>query len=258
MRRVVWVRRAVRPAGLALAITLALAGSAGEPSAEGYWKGTIGVAADKPIDIMVDVASKDAGWRVRFYAPVQGIHGVELVNIEIAGRSVGFRIPQSIGDPTFKGELAGDGKSISGKFDNAGETLPFHLTRAERPAGLDVDIYAEYRQPGTVGEGLAGNWRGLLMTGPNRMRLRLDVDASCDGLKGTLISLDQGDKAMPVDSFKLEGTEVRFEMLDIGALYKGTMRPDGSEFFGVWVQDGTEFPVTFRRIKQEPGSHPPG
>lgn len=252
------VLRAGRPVGLVLALGLALAGAAAEPSVEGYWKGRIGTAGDKAVEIMVDVARKDAAWRARFYAPVQGIHGVELIDVEIAGRSVRFRIPQASGEPTFHGELAGDGRSIAGKFDNAGETLPFELTRAERPAGLDIDIYAEYRRPGDAGEGLPGKWRGLLMTGPNRMRLALDVESSCDGLKGFLTSLDQGKTAMPVDSFQLEGNSVGFEMLDIGALYKGTMKPDGSEFFGVWIQSGTEFPLTFRRMSQPPGKSPPG
>jgi hypothetical protein len=238
-----------------LAVAPALAGSASLPSIEGYWKGTIGVASDKSVDIMIDFARKDAGWRARFYAPAQGIHGVELTGVKIAGRSVRFRIPQSEGDPTFHGELDENGKSLSGSFDNAGETLPFQLDRAERPKDLDVDIYAEYRKPGLPGVGLAGTWRGLLMTGPNRMRLALEVTRgridpsgqSVDGLSGSLTSLDQGGASHPVESFELKGDAVRFEMLDIGAMYKGTMKPDGAEFFGVWIQNGTEFPLTFRR-----------
>ena len=73
-----------------------------------------------------------------------------------------------------------------------------------------------------------------------------------------MTSLDQGDKALTVDRFKLEGDSVRFEMIDIGAVYKGTMRLDGSEFFGVWIQNGTEFPLTFRRMTPKPGASPPG
>lgn len=254
-----------RLAGLALAIALALAGSAAEPAVEGYWSGTIGFASGQSLEIRIDLVKKDAGWRAVFYAPGQGIHGVELTGVEIAGRSVRFRIPQASGEPTFHGELAADGVSLSGSFDHAGETLPFRLNRAERPADLGVDIYAEYRKPGITGAGLAGKWRGLLMTGPNRMRLALDVQRgkmlpsgqSVDALSGTLTSLDQGGQAHPVDSFQLEGNSVRFEMLDIGALYKGTMKPDGSEFFGVWIQAGTEFPLTFRRMGQPSGTTPP-
>ncbi len=256
--------RAGRLAVLTLAIVLALAGLAGEPTVEGYWTGTIGVADGKALEIMIDVVRKDSGWRATFYAPVQGIHGVDLTDVEIAGRAVRFRIPQAHGEPTFKGELAGDGLSISGSFGDAGQPLPFHLTRGERPAGLGTDIYAEYRRPGVAGVGLTGRWRGLLMTGPNRMRLALEVQRgkmlpssqSVDELSGTLTSLDQGGQALPVDSFRVEGDSVRFEMLDIGALYKGTMKPDGSEFFGVWIQQGSEFPLTFRRMSQASATTP--
>lgn len=259
------VSRAGRPAGLASAIVLVLAGSVGQPSVVGYWTGTIGVAGDKSVEIKIDVTRKDEGWRARFYAPVQGIHGVELTHVEISGRSVRFRIPQAVGEPTFRGELSVDGVSISGKFDDGGESLPFRLTRAERPAGLDTDIYAEYRKPGLPGVGIAGAWRGLLMTGPNRMRLALDIrrgkidpiGQSVDEFGGSLTSLDQGGQAQQLDSVQLVGDSVRFEMLGIGALYKGTMKPDGSEFFGVWIQQGTEFPLTFRRVSQAAVTDPP-
>lgn len=246
-----------RLAVLALAAMLAPAGSAGEPIVEGYWTGTIDVAGGQALEIMIDVVRKDAGWRATFYAPVQGIHGVELTDVEIAGRAVRFRIPGAHGEPTFHGEMAGDGLSLSGSFDDGGQIMPFHLTRAERPAGLGTDIYAEYRQPGVAGLGLAGRWRALLVTGPNRMRLALDVQSDAGGrLSGSLASLDQGGSVLPVDGFQVEGDSVRFEMLGIGALYTGTMKPDGSEIFGVWIQTGSEFPLTFRRLSQAPATSP--
>lgn len=251
--------RAGRPAVLVLAAVLPLSCSAGGPTAEGYWTGTIDVSGGQVLEIMVDVVRGDAGWRATFYAPAQGIHGVEMTEVVISGRSVGFRIPQAQGEPTFHGEMAGDGSSLSGTFDDAGQAMPFHLTRAERPAGLGTDIYAEYRQPGAAGDGLVGSWRALLVTGPNRIRLLLDVQSDAGGLLvGSLTSLDQGRSAMTVDAFKVDGASVDFEMLDIGALYKGTMKPDGSEIYGVWIQTGSEFPLTFRRMSPAPGTSPAG
>jgi len=248
---------------LALAGLLALSAGwgqarpAGEPTVEGYWMGTIDGASGPALEIMIDVGRRDAGWRATFYAPAQGVHGVELIDVEISGPSVRFRIPQARGEPTFRGEMIKDGSSIAGSFTDAGQTMQFQLTRAERPPGLDTDIYAEYRQPGAAGVGLAGKWRGLLVTGPNRMRLVLDVQSDDGGrLTGTLTSLDQGGPPLPVDGFQLDGAAVRFEMLGIGALYNGTMKPDGSEFFGVWVQSGSEFPLTFRRMTPARGASP--
>jgi len=227
---------------------LAPPGAAAEPTVEGFWTGVIEVAGGEPQKIMIDVARADEGWRAAFYAPAQGIHGVDLLGFEVTGRSVGFRIPQARGEPTFKGELAEDGRTLSGGFTDDGQAMRFQLARAERPADLGTDIYAEYRRPGVFGVGLPGSWRALLVTGPNRMRLKLEVWSAEGGrLAATLISLDQGGAELPVDSFRVDGDSVRFEMLGIGAVYNGKMKLDGSEFTGLWIQTGREFPLTFRR-----------
>ena len=216
--------RAGRAAGLVLAVLPALACAAGEPSIEGYWTGAIELPSGQPLEITIDVVRTDEVWSATFYAPAQGIHGVELADVEIAGRSAQFRIPQARGEPTFQGEMAGDGRTLAGEFTDAEQTMPFSLTRAERPEGLGEDFYAEYRQPGVAGEGLAGAWRALLVTGPNRVRLRLDVwPAEEDRLTGSLTTLDQDSPAQPADGFLVEGNKVQFEMLGIGAMYQGKM-----------------------------------
>jgi len=258
-----------RAAGLALALGLTLPGAAagaaetpsevsgvalrdvppGAAGFEGYWAGTIETSGGAPLEVMLDLARDDGGgWRARFYAPAQGVHGVDLIDLRIAEGSIRFRIPRARGEPTFDGRLASDGHTLSGNFTDDDVTMPFHLARVERPGDLDVDMYAEYRKPGLPGVGLPGAWRALLVTGPNRMRLALEVRSAENGrLAGSLTSLDQGGAAQPIDAFRVSGDSVYFEMLGIGAAYDGKMRPDGSEFTGLWIQGGREFPLTFRR-----------
>ena len=233
--------------GLALALLLVFSVGADERTIEGFWSGGIELGAGRTLEIQIDILHTDGVWHATFYAPAQGVHGVELEGIEVSGRSFQFRIPQTRGEPTFRGELSEDGLALTGEFRDEERTMPFRLALASRPEDLDTDLHAEYRQPGVPGEGLAGDWRALLVTGPNRIRLLLEVRSEDGRLSGKLTSLDQNSTAMPVDGFELAGGRVSFSMLAIGAVYEGTMKPDGSEFTGLWRQAGQEFPLTFRR-----------
>ena len=80
-----------------------------------------------------------------FFAPAQGIHGAHLTAVGIEGDSVTFRIPLSIGEPTFRGKLAEDGKTISGDFIQSGQTMPFRLTRSETPLDLSCVVDLSFK-----------------------------------------------------------------------------------------------------------------
>lgn len=244
----------MRTPTLVLAAALLAQSAAAAHPAAGFWKGSV-EAPERPLEIMIEIEQHDGVWRATFYAPQQGIRDAEMTGVEIRGAAVTFRIPKTHGEPTLSGAVSEDGESIHGTLTQAGVVLPFHLTRAEKPDELKVDVYEEYRKPGAPGEGLEGAWRAVLMTGPNRIRLALQISSTDDGtLLGSLDGLDQGVSGVPVTDFYTKDGSVRFVLYDIGARYEGTMKSDGSEFTGVWIQSGQEFPVTFRR--RDPASDP--
>lgn len=90
-------------------------------------------------------------------------------------------------------------------------------------------------------------WHGTLKAGPMELRLIMELQAKPEGgMEGKLISVDQGNVAIPLDSVGLEGG-LRFESKKIQAKYVGEPSADGSSQVGTFTQAGTEFPLTFTK-----------
>jgi hypothetical protein len=65
-----------------------------------------------------------------------------------------------------------------------------------------------------------------------------------------LDSVDQGAKDLPIDSIRVDGEAVRFEMKRLRAAFAG--RRTGDEITGEWTQGGATLPLVFRRVEQAP------
>jgi len=216
----------------------------------GFWSGTIEVP-NRPIEVMIDIAQEHDAWTAAVYVPAQGIRGAAMTGVAIDGGSVTMQIPGVPGEPTFRGELAEGGQTIAGTFNQGGQSLPFQLSRTEKPAELSRDIYAEFREPGVAGAGAEGTWRGLLEAGPHQFRLVLEVEQDSFGeTVASLRSLDQGGEPLPVDTFSFEDTAVAFALPAISAEFTGTLSADGSEIVGTWAQGGGQLPLTLRRASE--------
>ncbi|MFQ5743380.1 MAG: class I SAM-dependent methyltransferase, partial [Acidobacteriota bacterium] len=66
--------------------------------------------------------------------PAQGARDVQLVELARVGSTVFFQIPDVPGAPSFEGTLSDDGGTISGTLTQAGQSIPFEMTRGDRPA----------------------------------------------------------------------------------------------------------------------------
>jgi len=103
---------------------------------------------------------------------------------------------------------------------------------------------------------LAGDWIGTLGSGAEKVRLKLHVIKTYDGLYiGKLLSIDQGDGAIPVGRIVVEGRSVVLEFPDISGGFRGELRPNGSTLAGKWTQ-GETHPLTFKRSGPAPAEPP--
>lgn len=101
--------------------------------------------------------------------------------------------------------------------------------------------------------GLEGIWQGTLAAGPAKLRLALHISRSPDGrLSGSMDSIDQGAKGLPMDSITLENGAVRFVIGSVGGEYQGTLSRDGSGIAGEWKQGGIALPLRFQRTEKPP------
>jgi pimeloyl-ACP methyl ester carboxylesterase len=92
-------------------------------------------------------------------------------------------------------------------------------------------------------------WNGTLETGEQKYRLVLRVDRSRpDQVVAELLSLDQSNAVVPLDTLQYTGSKVSFDIPLIGARYEGEMNSERSEIKGQWTQGGASRPLTFKRL----------
>src|SRR5262249_2225309 len=96
----------------------------------GHWEGAIETPGTK-LAIDVDFVLKDGAWTGDISIPMQGAHDLPLASIRLEGSAVAFDLPGIPGNPSFKGALADDGRTISGRFTQGGQDLAFRLERGE-------------------------------------------------------------------------------------------------------------------------------
>jgi uncharacterized protein len=233
---------------IALLMASGSAAHANEPA--GSWKGAIQLPGTN-LDIIVSLTQDgEQAWMGTIEIPAQGLKGFSLSGIAIEGARLRFEMGGIPGLPTFDGELADSGESISGTFHQGGQTFPFSLQRAAAGGGAapkEAPNRSAAPEAPVPGEGAAGNWLGTLDVGPVRLRLGLLIEESPGGsLTAGLESIDQSSK-IPVDTVNFEGRNLRLDLAVIAASYEGKLNADGSAFEGVWTQGGQSLPLTFHR-----------
>ncbi|MEM7481607.1 MAG: alpha/beta fold hydrolase [Acidobacteriota bacterium] len=114
----------------------------------------------------------------------------------------------------------------------------------QRPAGA-----AEARDAVT----LDGTWRGDLEVPGATLRLALEISGgSSDSPNATVISLDQGNARLPVNTFERSGKRVEFTVQMVGGSFIGTLDEAGDTLAGTWTQSGQTFPLSFARRATDP------
>ncbi len=93
--------------------------------------------------------------------------------------------------------------------------------------------------------GITGEWQGAI----TRLHLILKIEQPEGGpLKGALVSVDQGNVTIPIDTVSFDpGGALRLELKSIGAAYEGKLSSDGAEISGTWQQGGASLPLLFHR-----------
>lgn len=108
----------------------------GSPGIEGTWRGVILYA---PAELEVEIAvalSKDAqgGLAGSIDIPTKPIDGEPLSDIFFDGTRISWELRRQTGSFLYDGTLSADGKQISGRYFERGETYDFSLERSDPAA----------------------------------------------------------------------------------------------------------------------------
>ncbi len=92
-------------------------------------------------------------------------------------------------------------------------------------------------------QGIAGEWDGMV----GRQHLVLTFEIKDGGWTGKLVSVDQGNATLPIDSVTFAGGVLKLGLTGIGATYVGTLDAKGTSFTGTWSQGGATLPLILHR-----------
>jgi hypothetical protein len=119
--------------------------------------------------------------------------------------------------------------------------------------GLSVLLHAQEKPSGFKfdAKDIDGNWEGTLTIQVVKLRLAFKITKKPDGnLTGTMDSLDQGAKNIPLDSISLEAGKVRIEQKATKSVFEGKLNEAGTEIAGEWQQSGLKLPLTLKRVEK--------
>src|SRR5579859_8187814 len=116
-------------------------------------------------------------------------------------------------------------------------------------AVLAAACFASAQPQSKIPESAFGEWRGSIAN----LRLVLKLDRAGDGsIGGNLISVDQGNVTIPIETIIYQSGSLRLAMKLVSAVYEGRLSEDGTEISGTWQQGGNSVLLVFRR----PGAVP--
>src|SRR5262245_5261082 len=98
---------------------------------------------------------------------------------------------------------------------------------------------------------IEGFWQGTLDTGAIPLRLVFRIEKKLDGsMTGTLDSIDQGAKGIPLSAVSLKDDTVRVEVKVISGVYQGKLSAEGRQITGEWEQGPAKLPLTLKRVEK--------
>ena len=133
----------------------------------GHWTGAIHVPGTE-LAFDVDLSRGPAGWTGDISIPAQNAKDLPLTGLAVSGDSITFAIQGIPGNPTFRGVLAGDGKSIAGTFSQGGQTFPFEMAGAAAPADAArqaLDGFGAWMDSAMVAWKVVGAGIGIVVDG---------------------------------------------------------------------------------------------
>ncbi len=96
--------------------------------------------------------------------------------------------------------------------------------------------------------GSFGNWRGDFATSDGVMRIALHFwPAANTAVAGSIDSIDDDTYGLRIDSVKIEGNSLHFEIAGIGGVYDGKVSQKATSIEGTWTQHGNVMPLNLRR-----------
>jgi hypothetical protein len=113
-------------------------------------------------------------------------------------------------------------------------------------AGLAVGLGLAAQS--ALAEDATGDWAGVLKPPNAELHIGVHLTKAADGsYSGSLDSIDQGAKGVPLSDVKTTGDSLSFALPAVGGLYQGKWDEARKAWVGTWSQSGESFPLELAR-----------
>lgn len=220
----------------------------------GHWQGVLDVGQAR-LRLVFKIDKPFWGtWTATLDSPDQGSRGIPVDTVTVRGSKLRLTVNKIYAN--YEGTLDRGAARITGRWQQGPQTFPLELQRFQgaeaplEPEAMPPEDQAASRQAASQ---LEGEWNGVLTAGPANLHLRVNISKDPSGAAtGTMDSLDQGARGIPLSAITLNEGAVRFEVRGIGGVYEGLLETNAPILFGQWQQAGQSFPLELRRGPSTP------
>jgi hypothetical protein len=209
------------------------------PAGTGHWEGALSVQG-KELRIEIELVARSADkWEGSAAFPDMNAKGLMLSAVAVQGQAVTFAIKGVPGDPTFKGTLSKDSKTLSGDFTQGPLVGTFTLAWKGE---------AKFEAPpknAPLTKDFEGTWEGTVELNGNKLRLGLKLANQDGGATGTLVAIDQGGVEIALSGIVQTDAHLKLTVPTIGGTYEGDLKDD--QITGTWTQGGGSTPLNLKR-----------
>jgi hypothetical protein len=218
----------------------------GEPQdIRGYWKGSLEAGPGMTLAVGLNIGRvADGSFLATLDLLDQGAKGIPA---SVTSSNKTARLQLQAFQAVFEGKLSEDGKSLAGDWVQRGRTNVVAFARLDEPASIlpkNLSFEPDKASP----EDVRGFWKGVLETPGGRLRLALKIGRAPDGTyAGTMASLDQGGREIPMSKASFQAPKLMLEWKGIRGKFDGTINKDGTVLDGKWEQFGNPAPLKLER-----------
>jgi hypothetical protein len=243
------MKRSLSPLAALLMSSAIAFGAPATNSLAGDWLGTLDTGAAK-LRLLFKIGQTYGGvLTAKLDSLDQGARDIPVNAITVKDSAIRLEVKAVQG--VYEGTLDEAGKKIAGTWQQAGHALPLTLERHEgsvEVAAVETLSPADLAASKQAAQKLVGVWNGTLAAGGGGLRLKVTVTRTSAGAAtGTIESVDQGAKDIPLSGITCKDGAVHFEARGIGAHYDGTLSPAGVILTGQWHQSGQTMPLEFKK-----------
>lgn len=209
-----------------------------EDVVSGRWEGTAQIPGNE-LNLVVDLAQKNAAWVGSITIPGLGLKGVPLTDIKVQPPDINFAVKGALGIQLKLRFDAND--KLTGNFEQAGNRAPATLQKTRPPQ-------VEYPPRNTpVAKELEGEWNGdYEMLGYTR-HVSIKFANHPDGATADFVIVGRKHNVLPVDLVTQEGDLVTVDSHEMGFTFEGRLR--NGKLTGAIRQSANETPLVLVRAK---------